>query len=88
VEAALMEEPELYTALVGICRQVLNAPELEIRDEHTAAEIPGYDSLAHIEILVRSQQTFGVKLTALEAGQIANFGELKSLIRRQLAAAG
>jgi len=79
-----MEESRLAAELLGICRQVLNAPDLEIADEHTAEQIPGYDSLAHIEILVRSQQTFGVKLSALEAGQIADFGALKELIRRKL----
>ena len=82
-----MDDAQLYADLLAICRQVLGVPDLEIADEHTAAEIPGYDSLAHIEILVRSQQAFGIELSALEAGQVANFGELKDLVRRKLAAA-
>jgi len=79
-----MDPHELHTRILGICREVLRVPELEIADEHAAPDIPNYDSLAHIDILVRCQQAFEVRLTALEAGQIATFGELKELIARKL----
>jgi acyl carrier protein len=79
-----MDAAELHARVLGICRQVLKVDDLEIDDEHAAADIPNYDSLAHIEILLRCQQAFAITLTALEAGQIANFAELKDLIRRKV----
>lgn len=83
-----MNEAEVHSRVLDICRQVLGAADLEIRDEDGAKQIPNYDSLAHIGILVRCQQEFGISLGALEAGQIANFGELKALVRRKLAGKG
>lgn len=77
---------DLHASLVRICREVLEVEDLEIRDEHTADDIPNYDSLAHIEILIRCQREFGISLSALEAGQIASFGGLKDLVRRKLQA--
>ncbi len=79
-----MDTAELHARVLGICRQVLNSDDLEIDDAHSAADIPDYDSLVHIEILIHCQQAFGIKLSALEAGQIANFGELKDLIGRKV----
>ena len=79
-----MEPHELHARVLGVCRQVLNVDDLEIDDEHAAADIPNYDSLAHIEILIRCQQAFRITLSALEAGQIANFGELKDMVRRKV----
>ncbi len=79
-----MDQHELHQRVLAILRDVLGVPDLEVEDSHSAREIPNYDSLAHIQILVQCQQAFGVKLTAMEAGQIANFGELKSTIARKL----
>ena len=79
-----MTRDELHDRVLGILREVLGVPDLEVEDAHRAREIPNYDSLAHIQILVRCQQEFGIKLTAMEAGQIANFGELKGTIARKL----
>jgi len=81
-----MEAGEIHRRVLAVCREVLRVDDLEIEDVHTAAEIPNYDSLAHIEILVRCQQEFGIVLSALEAGQVANFGELKGLVARKLSA--
>ncbi len=80
-----MTAAELHASVLGICREVLGLPDLEIQDDHAAADIPNYDSLAHIAILVRCQQAFGIVLTALEAGQITNFGGLKDLVGRKVA---
>jgi acyl carrier protein len=79
-----MDTADVHDRVLGICRQVLKVDDLEIDDEHAATDIPNYDSLAHIEVLIGCQQAFGITLSALEAGQIANFGELKDLIRRKI----
>jgi acyl carrier protein len=83
-----MGSAEIHERVLRICREVLRVDDLEIEDAHTAEDIPNYDSLAHIEILVRCQQVFGIALSALEAGQVANFGELKTLVGRKLRARG
>jgi acyl carrier protein len=79
-----MESHELHARVLGVCRQVLNIDDLEIDDEHSATDIPNYDSLAHIEILIACQRVFQITLSALEAGQIGNFGELKDVVRRKV----
>ena len=85
LDEPLVDRDELHQRVLGICRTVLEAPALEIEDSHGARDIPGYESLIHIQILVECQKVFKLRLTALEAGQIGTFGELKELILRKLA---
>ena len=79
-----MDKTEVHEKLLAIYRKVLHNPELEIKDEHTFMEITDYDSLAYIQILVKSQKVFGVSFTAMEAGQMENFGILKKLIYHKI----
>jgi acyl carrier protein len=81
----LMDRTEIHHRVLGICRDILGDQTLEIEDSHLARDIPGYDSLTHIQILIECQRVFQLKLTALEAGQIGSFGEMKELIWRKLA---
>jgi acyl carrier protein len=70
--------------LQDIFRDVLNDPALELTDGTTAAELPGWDSLAHINVLFAIEETFGVRFRTEEFARLESIGDLK----RTLAAKG
>jgi acyl carrier protein len=70
--------------LQEIFRDVLNDPALELTEGTTAAELPGWDSLAHINVLFAIEETFGVQFGTGEFGRLESIGDLK----RTLAAKG
>jgi acyl carrier protein len=70
--------------LQDIFRDVLNDPALELTDETTAAELPGWDSLAHINVLFAIEETFGVRFRTEEFARLESICDLK----RTLAAKG
>jgi len=52
----------------------------------TASEVDGWDSLAHVRLLLTVERKFGIKFNAIEAGKLKNVGELAELIESKLSA--
>lgn len=73
--------------LTGIFRAVLNHPDLTLSDELAAPDVPGWDSLNHLTLIVTIEEEFGVKFTAREVSDLHNVGELKALIDAKLGTA-
>jgi acyl carrier protein len=67
----------LHERLEDVFRQVLDDDDIELRDQTTAADVEGWDSLAHITLMFTIENEFGVQFNAEEFGLIENVGELK-----------
>jgi acyl carrier protein len=67
----------LHERLEDVFRQVLDDDDIELRDQTTAADVEGWDSLMHITLMFTIENEFGVQFNAEEFGQIGNVGELK-----------
>lgn len=62
--------------LQQLMRELFDDEDLEIRDDQTAEEIPEWDSLAHVRLIVAVEKEFGVRFTAAEVGDIDTVGAL------------
>lgn len=71
----------LHDRLQELFQSVLNNDELELRDDMTAAQVPGWDSVAHINLMFAIEQTFGVQFPGNELAEFKNIGELKEYLR-------
>jgi len=60
-------------------------PQLVLRDDLKAPDVPGWDSFNHINLVMQIEEDFGVRFTTEEIAELANVGEFKSLIVRKLA---
>ena len=79
-----MTEPEIYTALNDIFRQVLEDDSISLSPAITADDVEGWDSMNHIFIVVELQNRFGVKFHAAEMEELKNVAELAALVQRKL----
>ena len=62
---------------------ILNALNLEswdIRDDTMAHEIPGWDSLTHINVILAVENHFGVSFKSREVLALKNLGDLQRLV--------
>lgn len=57
-----------------------------INENTTAGDVVGWDSLAHISIILEVESHFGIKLKAIEVAGLRNVGSLVSLVQLKLAA--
>jgi len=64
----------------GIIRQELNDPELVINEDTTAADVSGWDSVTHVQIIVAVERTFGMRLKSSEVAQLENIGSLVDIV--------
>jgi len=83
-----MTDPELYTELNDVFRQVLDDPTIALTPETTADDVDDWDSMNHIFIVVELEKRFGVKFQAAEMEELKNVGELAALVREKIARKG
>jgi acyl carrier protein len=80
-----MEKNEIVTRLTPIFRDVFNDNALMVTEGMTADEVPTWDSLSNINMIVAVEKAFGVKFSIKEVRNLKNVGELLELIKRKAA---
>lgn len=68
------------TRLQDVFRDVFEDDNLMISDETTAREIPEWDSITHITLVVAAEKVFSIQLRAAEVGKLANVGQMVDLL--------
>lgn len=83
-----MTEEAIYEQLTPIFRDVFDDETIVLTPETRAADIPEWDSLNHITLVVAQETKFGIKFKAAELEEVLNLGHLVALIKQKLAAQG
>jgi acyl carrier protein len=76
-----MISQELKTAILG----ALKLDEWELTDTTVAAEVPGWDSLSHINVVLAVEKHFGVRFKGAEVLRLKDVGDLQRLVDSKLA---
>ncbi len=58
------------SALQEIFRAVFDDPAIVLRDEMTAADIEGWDSVMHIDLLIAVERAMGIKFATAEMSRL------------------
>ena len=66
-----------------VFREVFENPALAITDKTTAADIPEWDSLAHINLIIALELSFGIQFTSEEVTSMANVGDLFKFLEKK-----
>jgi acyl carrier protein len=69
--------------LIAIMRDVFDEDELVYRDDLTADDVIGWDSLSHVPFLASVEKSFGFRFTSAEIDSLKNVGELRDVILRR-----
>ena len=70
----------LHHQLEEVFRQVFDNDQLTLRDDMTATDIEGWDSVAHINLMFGIEQAFGIRFKGNELADMTNIGELKQFL--------
>ena len=73
--------------LQAIFREILDRDDLTIDERTVPAELPGWDSFAHVNSLFAIEERFGVQFSTREFAQIRTVGDLADLLQRKGVAA-
>lgn len=69
--------------LSEVFRRVFHQPALVLRDELSARDVPGWDSLNHVTLMIEVEGEFGLRFTSAEVQALECVGQLKTLIDRK-----
>jgi len=58
--------------------------QVELREETTAADVEGWDSVVHVMLILASERRFDVRFESSEIANAANVGEFVSLLQSKL----
>ncbi len=70
--------------LKSVILKQLNLDEFEMSDETVAPDVPGWDSLNHINIIVAIEEYFKVKFKSMEVLKLKSVGDLQKLVNLKL----
>jgi acyl carrier protein len=76
-----MDEPQVYARLAEIFQDVFDEDSIQVTPELSAKDVDGWDSLAHIRLILTIERVFKIKFSTSEIGKLANVGDLVALIK-------
>jgi acyl carrier protein len=69
--------------LQQVFREIFANDTLDITDTTTAADVPGWDSLAHINLVYAVENEFGIRIADDRLGCFANVGDLRRYVEER-----
>jgi acyl carrier protein len=80
-----MENNEIVSRLTPIFRDVFDDDALVVSEGMSATDVPTWDSLSNINMIIAVEKAFGAKFSIKDVRNLKNVGELIELIKRKAA---
>lgn len=74
---------EIKDKVVEIIRSVFAQPELTVTENTTAADVAGWDSFNHMNLVMQVEEEFGITFESEEIGKMGRVGELIASVRNK-----
>lgn len=78
-----MDTATIYERLAPIFQEVFDDDTIKPHPEMTAAEVPAWDSLSNIRLVVAVEEEFKIQFTTGEVAGLKNVGEFVSVIQKR-----
>jgi acyl carrier protein len=79
----MTKEEQCHKRLTKVFQETFDDASLQIKDEYNASNIPGWDSLAHINLIVEIEEEFGISFSTAEISGFSCVGDVKKLILKR-----
>lgn len=79
-----MHKDEILEKLTAVFRDRFDDPKLVIAPSTTAADVQGWDSLAHINLVLAVEKAFSIRTTTRDVRGMKNVGDFIALLEKKL----
>ncbi|MDB5891524.1 MAG: acyl carrier protein [Polaromonas sp.] len=79
-----MTEAEILNALTQVFRDVFDDDDIVLTRDMTAADVEGWDSQAHVNLIVAAEVRFGIRFRTAELESLHNVGQFAELISTKI----
>lgn len=73
----------IIAELQPIFSDILDLPDLRLTPESNATNVDGWDSLAHVNLVVAIEKRYGIKFALGELHDLKNVGDMVELIQKK-----
>ncbi|WP_416423972.1 acyl carrier protein [Pseudomonas sp. App30] len=77
------QESVIYSKLTEVFQDVFDEDDLALTPETTADDVEGWDSMAHVRLLLSIKKKFGIEFAASETSSLKNVGDLVAVIAKK-----
>ena len=81
----MLSKDAIKVRLDAVFREVFDDETIDLQGDMTAADIEGWDSLAHIRLVIAVEKEFGFKFKAADIGNLAFVSDMMDLIQKSAA---
>lgn len=74
----------ILAEVTDIARQVFEDPALDLTLESTSDDVPRWDSMSHVALVVACELRFDLRFQPMEIEELRSVGELVRLIQAKL----
>ena len=78
------DEAEIWKRVGEVFARFFSNPGLTLDAATTAVDVPGWDSLANVELMVEIEDAFRIRFRTGEVAALENVGQLVTVIARRL----
>lgn len=79
-----MNREEVLLEVQNVFRNVLKSESIVLQDETIAADVPGWDSLTHVQLISEIESHFGIKFTLREMLSWKTVGKMIDCIEKKV----
>ena len=79
-----MESKMISDELKKVILNTLKLDEFDFKDETIAPQVPGWDSLSHVNVILAVEKHYNIRFKNLEILRLKNIGDLQKLINSKL----
>jgi acyl carrier protein len=79
-----MNQEEIFEKVNDVFKKVFKNDGIQVNRETTAKDIPGWDSITHLDIITGMEEAFEVEITGFEVMNLNNVGDLLDLLSEKL----
>jgi acyl carrier protein len=80
----MADHNEILKQVNEVFIDILDNPDISLKDETTANDVEEWDSLTHIQLVVAVEKHFKIRFTAKEIQSWKNVGEMINSIQTKL----
>lgn len=75
-----MKKNEIIEKLTSIFHEVFNNNTIVLNEEMTAADVENWDSLTHMMMIAKVEESFGVKFRLKELNKLKKVGDIIAVL--------
>jgi acyl carrier protein len=76
----MMSEADIYSFLTETFHDVFMREDIVLKPELSAKDVEGWDSFKQIEIILATEERFGIKFSTREVDSLQSVGDLVRLV--------